>query len=98
MVCAMPNTSPAVTDATSFALAQKVRSCCQPDAHIPPVPATAGSLLVAGLVPPRHHSLLSCSWLRLGPDAILLSSWGLPRTMLALWAPWLGQLLGSRCT
>ena len=30
MVCAMPNTSPAITDATSFALVQKVRDCCCP--------------------------------------------------------------------
>lgn len=28
MVCAMPNTSPAITDAASFALAQKVGGCC----------------------------------------------------------------------
>lgn len=37
MVCAMPNTSPAITDATSFALAQKVRRwhCCGP--HRPPL-------------------------------------------------------------
>lgn len=38
MVCAMPNTSPAVTDAASFALAQKVRGELPPPAPLPVSP------------------------------------------------------------
>lgn len=104
MVCAMPNTNPAVTDATSFALAQKVRGChCPvPQSHSPPghcsascgVPGVHGRA-GPGLAPTASHP---CSWLRLGHAVTSPFSWGLPRRMPARWAPWLGRLPGLRCT
>lgn len=62
MVCAMPNTSPAITDAASFTLVQKVRAAtAQPDACVPcpgaAVPNVVYSLTAVGLTLAGTHHL-----------------------------------------
>lgn len=54
MVCAMPNTSPAVTDAASFTQAQKVRGCCCLSQCLCPLTRLCGASCSAlALHPPR---------------------------------------------